>query len=212
MQHTGSHPGQASTTTPLLGEALISSAALKALLPAVPKIHPQLPTFNQSVHVNNTAEACNETAINANRTADMTRLKCNATANSTIPSNKVEGGLPGIGFFKNLQDMNNKFQADTKDNKNKSAATGSDSSAAQAAKKANTKAGPGEYGIGSTADMFEAFKQKQSRQGAAGGPKPPDQLQPAAKAAVQAVSKQRYTKPIGPQKPPGVASSSSKSA
>jgi hypothetical protein len=190
----------------LLGEALVSSAALKALLPAVPKIHPQLPTFNQSVHVNNTAQACNETEINANRTADMTRLKCNATSNSTMPSNKVDGGgLPGIGFFKNLQDMNNKFQADTKDNKNKTAATGSDSTAAMASKKAQA----GGYGLGSTANMFEAFKQKQSRQGAAGPPKPPDQ--PAAKAAVQSVGKQRYTKPIGPQKPPGLGSSSSKS-
>ncbi|KAF8056785.1 1-acyl-sn-glycerol-3-phosphate acyltransferase [Scenedesmus sp. PABB004] len=92
---------------PLLGEALASSVGLKALLPSVPRIVPQLPTLNQTITVT-AAPACNETEINLNRTANQTHLSCNATANATAPGAPVE--LPSIGFFKNLQQMHKEFE------------------------------------------------------------------------------------------------------
>lgn len=54
------------TTLPLLGEALVSTVGLKALLPSVPVIIPQLPTLNQTIEVK-AAPPCNETLINADR-------------------------------------------------------------------------------------------------------------------------------------------------
>jgi hypothetical protein len=113
------------TTAPLLRQALLQSVGLKALLPSVPKITPQLPTLNQTVEVAGAAAACNETELNFNRTADQPRLRCNETlSNGTVPQVKVPdniAGLPGIGFFKGLQDMNDKF---IKDNNKSAGATG----------------------------------------------------------------------------------------
>jgi hypothetical protein len=227
MQHTGGHIGEPATTVPLLGEALVSSAALKALLPAVPKIHPQLPTFNQTVQINNTAQACNETEINKNRTAEQPRLFCNSTntngTNSTVPNVEGKGNLPGIGFFKNLQDMNDKFMEDTKEGKNQTKpAPGSN--AFLAAKLASLPGGGLSTGK-AVPDQFAAWTQQ--RQGKPGGQKPPDIGVAAKLAALGAgggekqagkqrpkapIGPQRYKAPIGPQKPPGLASSSSSSS
>jgi hypothetical protein len=111
----------ADTTTPLLGEALLSSVGLKALLPSVPKITPQLPTLNQTVEINGTAAACNETELNWNRTAEMSRLHCNESnphgTNITVPTVDPLTGLPGMQFFANLHDMNNKFKREVELNK-----------------------------------------------------------------------------------------------
>lgn len=96
---------------PLLGEALISNVGLKALLPSVPKIIPQLPTLNQTVVVE-AAPPCNETEINANRTADQERLTCNATANATQQQQQT-ANLPGLKFFDNLKKMNEDFMKET---------------------------------------------------------------------------------------------------
>lgn len=235
LQHTGSHPGEVSTTAPLLGEALLSSAALKALLPAVPKIHPQLPTFNQTVTVNNTATACNETEINFNRTADQPRLLCNATnngTNSSIPNvgdAASKGALPSIGFFKGLQDMNSKFMAETKDSKNKTTSTAPGGNAALAARLASLPGGGLTAGR-QAADPFAAWT-KQRQEAPAGKQKPPDTAALAAKLAAlglgtagqqqqQAaqqrykapIGPQRYKAPIGPQRPPVLPSSSSSSS
>jgi hypothetical protein len=88
---------------PLLGEALVSTVGLKMLLPSVPRIIPQLPTLNQTIDVQ-AAPACNETEINLNRTADQTRLSCNATTNGTNASNPdPTASLPGLSFFNNLK-------------------------------------------------------------------------------------------------------------
>lgn len=110
MTHPGSHGPDA--TLPLLGEALISNLGLKALLPATPKIIPQLPTLNQTVTVD-AAPACNETELNANRTADQEWKTCNATANATSPAPDPTANLPGLKFFDNLKKMNDDF---TKEN------------------------------------------------------------------------------------------------
>jgi hypothetical protein len=209
LQHTGSHSSSGrATTAPLLTEALVSSAALKALLPAVPKINPQLPTFNQSIVINNTAEACNETTINANRTADMPRLLCNATNNGTnitLPTKVDPGGLPGIGFFKNLQDMNTKFMSDTQDSKNKSHVAKAGLMASQmpsGAKSSKTAA----------SDPFAAWTR--SNQGVLGDQRPRNKASvmatgPKKAAPTPQSAKKRFAAPIGPQKPPGLQASSS---
>jgi hypothetical protein len=107
------------TTGPLLGEALVSTVGLKALLPSVPVIIPQLPTLNQTITVE-AAPPCNETEINADRGPDQTWLTCNSTANGTEtadtpdPTAAAASSLPGLGFFKNLRDMNDKFVEETK--------------------------------------------------------------------------------------------------
>jgi hypothetical protein len=237
LQHTGSRPGEASTTAPLLGEALISSAALKALLPAVPKIHPQLPTFNQTVTVNNTATVCNETEINFNRTADQPRLLCNATnngTNSSIPNVGGAGGaLPSIGFFKGLQDMNSKFMAETKDNKNKTSSNAPGGNAALAARLAQLPGGGLMAAGKQAADPFAAWTKQRQDAPAAGKQKPPDTAALAAKLAALGygtpgklqqqqppvqqrykapIGPHRYKAPIGPQRPPVLPSSGSSSS
>jgi hypothetical protein len=204
-QHTGPKLGEAVTTAPLLGEALVSAVALKALLPAVPKIHPQLPTFNQTVEINNTAKACNETEINFNRTADMPRLFCNAT-NSTnatnastpvVPGNVDPGSLPGLGFFKGLKDMNEKFVSEG--NKTDKRGPG-----------ANSKFGikVPDTGAPGASDYFAAWKQKSKQGGTGAKSKPPDEK---VAATIQGAAP-RYKLPIGPQRPPTVGSSGSSSS
>jgi hypothetical protein len=159
--------------------------------------------------INNTAEACNETTINANRTADMPRLLCNATNNGTnitLPTKVDPSGLPGIGFFKNLQDMNTKFMSDTQDSKNKSHVAKAGLMASQmpsGAKSSKTAA----------SDPFAAWTR--SNQGVLGGQRPRNKAAVMATGPKKATSsapqatKKRFAAPIGPQKPSSIQASSS---